>query len=153
MVRCGHLGVHKVRSALEMAAASCIDCKQAVHCNFYRLDTLDRFAVLNVQFQHLSAQLRPLAKHYIAHPKVGRSLLAPNVSSVFRSGSSSRIASVFDNQRALSLFEMSLPNSDVNPQIAILYISAISIHRPCRLFSRCLLACAYQSLCWIATHT
>lgn len=32
-------------------------------------DTLDRFSVLNVQFQHLSGQLRPLAKHYIAHPK------------------------------------------------------------------------------------
>lgn len=32
-------------------------------------DTLDRFAVLNVQFQHLHSQLRPIAKHYIAHPR------------------------------------------------------------------------------------
>ena len=35
-----------------------------------RNDALQRFAVLQVQWQQLAAQLRPLAKHYVAHPKV-----------------------------------------------------------------------------------
>ena len=35
-----------------------------------RADTLDRFAVLQMQYQQLVAQLRPLAKHYMAYPKV-----------------------------------------------------------------------------------
>lgn len=37
-----------------------------------RADALDRFAVLQVQWQQLVAQLRPLAKHYVANPKVRR---------------------------------------------------------------------------------
>jgi hypothetical protein len=40
-------------------------------CLQCRTDALQRFALLQVQWQQLAAQLRPLAKHYVAHPKVG----------------------------------------------------------------------------------
>lgn len=32
-------------------------------------DTLEQYAVMNVQYQYLMDQLRPLLKHWVAHPK------------------------------------------------------------------------------------
>lgn len=32
-------------------------------------DVVDKFAVMNVQLQHLKEQLRPVTKHYVVHPK------------------------------------------------------------------------------------
>ena len=34
-----------------------------------RNDVVDKFAVMNVQLQHLKEQLRPVTKHYVVHPK------------------------------------------------------------------------------------
>lgn len=33
-----------------------------------RNETLGQFAVLNVQIQNLTSEMRPLLKHYLAHP-------------------------------------------------------------------------------------
>lgn len=49
---------------------SSLTTKSWSHFRCRRTDALDRFAVLQVQWQQLAAQLRPLAKHYVAHPKV-----------------------------------------------------------------------------------
>jgi hypothetical protein len=38
---------------------------------------MDKFAVLNIQLQHLSAQLRPLLMHYAAHPRSVNQTNAP----------------------------------------------------------------------------
>ena len=45
--------------------------------SIYRSDALDKFAVLNIQLQHLSAQLRPLLQHYAIHPKSVNQTNAP----------------------------------------------------------------------------
>lgn len=42
-----------------------------------RSDALDKFAVLNIQVQHLSAQLRPLLQHYSAYPRSVNQTNAP----------------------------------------------------------------------------
>ena len=41
-----------------------------------RQDTLDKFAVLQVQFNNLQEQLRGILKLYVAHPKA---LLSPSL--------------------------------------------------------------------------
>ena len=38
---------------------------------------MDKFAVLNIQLQHLSAQLRPLLQHYAAYPRSVNQTNAP----------------------------------------------------------------------------
>lgn len=42
-----------------------------------RSDALDKFAVLNVQLQHMETQLRPLLQHYVVHPRSVNQTNAP----------------------------------------------------------------------------
>ena len=42
-----------------------------------RSDALDKFAVINIQLQHLSTQLRPLLRHYAVHPRSVNQTNAP----------------------------------------------------------------------------
>jgi hypothetical protein len=44
---------------------------------YIRSDILDRFAVMNVQLQHLFDQLRPLLRHYAARPRAVNQTNAP----------------------------------------------------------------------------
>lgn len=44
---------------------------------FFRSDALDKFAVLNIQLQNLSVQLRPLLQHYAIHPRSVNQTNAP----------------------------------------------------------------------------
>lgn len=37
--------------------------------NTHRTDTLDRYAVINVQYQHLQDALRPLLRQFAAYPR------------------------------------------------------------------------------------
>lgn len=43
----------------------------------HRSDTLDRFAVLDVQMQQLKAQLRPMTKRHVVYPRVGSRSFGP----------------------------------------------------------------------------